>query len=151
MDLRFWMGGVLVLMSLALSLLFARQCVRAFKARAWPQVSATVTESSLNRDYDGGKYYRFKVAYRYEVNGREFVGEKLRVHGNSAWLWAWPVERQVRQYPVGAVVSVYYSPKNPADAVLQPGLGAGFLLMWALALFVLVGSALNQFLTSVTE
>jgi hypothetical protein len=70
-------------------------------AESWPAVSGTMQKP-------GGK--KTATVYRYEVDGREYRGERVR--------FAWG-----NKHPFGAdqAITVYVNPADPKDAVLFPG------------------------------
>jgi hypothetical protein len=119
----------------------------AFAVGTWPQLrtygfaetTGTVTRSEL---VPVGKSPRKKsvtleVEYSYQVNETNFVGRRYAYgsFGSNTKMWS-SVQETV---PLGAVVPVYYSVNDPADAVLYRGLmGFHLFVPWALMPFVIV-------------
>lgn len=76
-------------------------------------------------DFEFGRYmkscYRFpKPTYEYQVDGVKYLGHKVKHDIKSTWI---AVEESNKQpdfyYKVGDLLTVHYSPKNPAKSVLQ--------------------------------
>lgn len=86
----------------------------------WPHVAGAITESEANDD--GGGW----ITYRYTVDDRTYSGHRVSYWINSS---------VASRYPVGSAVDVYYDPKAPAEAVLEPGLGRS--MPWLLACLAL--------------
>ena len=64
------------------------------------------------------------VYYRYLYGGQEFVSSRLNVSpGSYTSFTEWDSQAYMeRNYPVGSVVTAYVHPKNPAYAILEPGI-----------------------------
>ena len=90
-------------------------------AQSWPSTTGTVLMSSVQSRRSGQSYSTYPVvAYQYEVNGKQFqsqtikAGEQymsIRVLGEA--------QATAARYPVGAIVTIYYNPANPAESVLE--------------------------------
>lgn len=129
------------------------------EARNWPQAPGKVVTSVAEvrevrvSDQDREEGYRLEsrnfanVTYEYAVGSRKLrcnrisIGEDL---GNSE------VAKQLAKYPAGSIVTVYYHPRHPDQAVLERDLPKG---LWgclgigtAIALGIVFGSTfgLNQ-------
>jgi ribosomal protein L21E len=101
-------------------------------------------------DSDRAGGYRFEernfaeIAYEYSVAGRKLRNNRVSIgedRGN------FQVAETIAKYPVGAVVTVYYNPLHPDQAVLERDLPKG---MWgclgigtAIALAIVFGSAIG--------
>ena len=70
------LGWFLIVLAVPLALWMALRIHDKFDARSWPKASAEVVESSLY--HRGGKRpdWCIKMAYRYEVDGRQFVSSR---------------------------------------------------------------------------
>jgi hypothetical protein len=108
---------------------------RARRTQAWPATTGTVTHSAV-ADADSIPDIRF----RYAVDGVDHEGT-----------YAFPAGTQPSQeltatylakYPPGALVAVHYDPAQPERATLEPGLGRGDWLIFALGLVGTVFGAL---------
>ena len=90
-------------------------------AQSWPSVTGTVLMSSVqwgSGSHSGSSYP--VVVYQYTVNGQSYqsqtikAGEQylnVRVMGQA--------QATVVRYPIGANVTVYYNPANPAESALE--------------------------------
>lgn len=69
-------------------------------------------------EYDGDYYINIDgyIRYEYSVDGQLYSSTRV----NSISSPIYPSET-ARQYPEGKEVLVYYNPRNPAKAVLEPG------------------------------
>ena len=116
-------GVFLVLFGLGVFALAIREAMKSNRARLWPSTLGTVIACDVeiySRSDD--RAYRLNVRYRYEVAGRAYTGFRIRLFDGSGLLW-W-MRRKAQKYPEGSKVRVYYSPSNPQDAMLVPGLDA---------------------------
>lgn len=96
-----------------------RQQIRAERFAA-TQGSITDNGIEITSGSKGGRNYRARLSYAYEVNGRRYVADRYRYGG-------YPASEEYaqtlsRRYPVGAAVTVFYDPTDAANAVLKPGL-----------------------------
>jgi hypothetical protein len=89
--------------------------------QTWQITTGTVLMSSVQSSYSGRSHSTYPVVvYQYEVNGERYQSQRIkageqfinvRVIGQA--------EATVTKYPIGATVTVYYNPSNPAEAVLE--------------------------------
>ena len=95
---------------------FARQF-----AQSWPSTTGKVLMSSVQSSHSGNSHSTYPVVvYQYEVHGKTYqsqtikAGEQylnVRVMGQA--------QATVARYPIGASVTVYYNPANPAESALE--------------------------------
>ena len=131
-------------------------------AREWPSVTGTVAVSKAEvrkvkvMDSDRAEGHRFEernfadIVYEYSVAGRKLRNNRVSIgedRGN------FQVAETIAKYPAGAVVTVYYNPLHPDQAVLERDLPKG---MWgclgigtAIVLTIVFGSAIG--LHAITE
>ena len=96
---------------------------RVLRAARWRTTSGTILFSGvmpLPVPKEPGAYEPTRtqamIRYRYHVEGREYVGGRLRFgHGNGG---RWTEGQRVLEYPAGLKVPVYYDPSNPQEATL---------------------------------
>jgi len=91
------------------------------QAQSWHSTSGIVLMSSVQSRYSGRSYSSYPVVvYQYSVNGQSYqsqtirAGEQflnVRVTGQA--------QATVARYPIGANVTVYYNPSNPAESALE--------------------------------
>jgi hypothetical protein len=87
--------------------------------------------------------YRPVVEYAYQVRGRDYRGNQIKlnvaVSGGQSY-----AERVVKRYPQGGEVAVHYNPARPSSAVLESSAGVTWIVaLLALAMFALAASQLG--------
>jgi hypothetical protein len=131
-------------------------------AREWPSTAGKVVVSKAEvrkvKVIDGAREvgHRFEernfadIVYEYSVAGRKLRNNRVSIGED---LGNFEVAETIAKYPVGAVVTVYYNPRHPDQAVLERDLPKG---MWgclgigtAIVLAILFGSAVG--LHQITE
>lgn len=111
----------------------------------WPSVPGQIVHSELvvTKRPKGGQQvtdYRADIKYDYVVQQTSFRGDRL--HFGVEALESGQrtrVDAELRNYPIGKNVLVYYNPRAPAIAVLEPGRGspaAALCTLLGLGLFV---------------
>lgn len=123
-----------VVLSIVLSLspfavigwLFAKKSKEANEANRaalnWHETIGRVVKSRV--EVSGGEFTSVtpRVIYEYEVNGQIYkssllrAGDKFLVIQTGGSRTAYDI---VDKYPEGAIVTVYYNPQNPSEAVLE--------------------------------
>ena len=88
----------------------------------WPTTDGMIISNRLMghrfKEYDGDYYTKINAYIRYEYSVEGVSYSSLSI--NSMDSPNYPASVASR-YPVGKDVVVYYNPKDPADAVLEPG------------------------------
>lgn len=117
----------------------------ALASKRWPSavgvVKSSGTETSRSRDSETGEtstMYAARLRVAYEVGGREYETGTVWIGETEASGDSSEAELKRLQYPEGAVVPVYFDPKQPersalrrglaADALWLPGAGLGLFL-----------------------
>jgi hypothetical protein len=114
----------------------ARTFQKGWQSYRWPNVPGRIVSCELAKwDSGAGRSrsvtYQPRLVYTYEVEGRAYTGSTLTALDSwSGKRWA---ERWMRRFPAGSDVAVTYSPKNPSEAFLVPGID-----FWSVAI-MLVG------------
>lgn len=90
-------------------------------AQSWLSTSGTVLISTVQSKRSGNSTSVFPVVvYQYEVDGKGYQGKTIkageqylnvRVYGQA--------QETSARYPVGASVTVFYNPANPAESALE--------------------------------
>jgi len=152
-----WFVYAILLAPLGL-ILVAAAC-KTLQVRAigdWPSTSGkVVTSNSQLRDVkvlDASREngHRFEprnfanIAYEYSVSGQTLSNNRVSIgedRGN------FQVAETIARYPVGAVVTVYYNPLHPREAVLERDLPHGLWgclgIATAITLVIVFGSAIG--------
>ena len=131
-------------------------------AREWPSAAGKVVVSKTEVrkvkliDSDRAEGHRFEernfadIVYEYSVAGRKLRNNRVSIGED---LGNFEVAETIAKYPVGAVVTVYYNPLHPDQAVLERDLPKG---LWgclgigtAIVLAIVFGSAIG--LHAITE
>lgn len=90
-------------------------------AQSWQSTTGMVLMSSVQSRTSGRSHSVYPVVvYQYNVNGKTYqsqtikAGEQfmsVRISGQA--------QETVARYPIGATVTVYYNPANPAESALE--------------------------------
>ena len=98
---------------------------RASQSISWPAVRAKIMDSQISatgKKYKGANLYSTEVTLAYAVDGETYqvkqypADQKGLTDGPKQWA------RQLSlQYRPGKPVKLYYNPKRPKQATLQPG------------------------------
>ncbi|SEB70419.1 Protein of unknown function [Beijerinckia sp. 28-YEA-48] len=142
----FWIGLIFLPILMLLILAFAVKMIEMRKAAHWPSAMGRITRSTLEARHSKGTSDTLQVhnvpsvAYEFTTDGRRWSSQRIGIGEDSGGA---NTEATLQRYPVGAVVKVFYNPKNPNDCVLErdppSGMGKGCLIGFAaLALFALV-------------
>jgi hypothetical protein len=108
------------------------------------QTQGEVLESELNESRDDdGTTYAAHVIYRYSLDGGEFESARIWFGGDYSTSNRSEMFEVVKKYPIGQAVTVYYSPDDPAEAVLIPGAYTSSYLLFGIGMvFLAIGSLL---------
>ena len=69
----------------------------------------------------GSPTYQAVVLYDYQVEGQEYSSDRIWFGGEVSTSNRSQMRNIVRDYKEGEATTVHYDPKNPEEAVLQPG------------------------------
>jgi Protein of unknown function (DUF3592) len=95
------------------------------QATLWPTAPGQIISSGYHEyqdSDDNGTRTRYKVSvvYRYEVNDRQYKGDRLRLGMVASASFPNLAKRTAQAYPVGAEVTVHFNPQKPGESVLHP-------------------------------
>ena len=97
--------------------------LRARGMAGWPSAPGTVTASeTYTAEFRGMGTRRapaVRVTYDYHVGDAAFAGDRIGIKTAAVEANTAEGRRLLAQYPVGAAVTVYYDPADPATAVLE--------------------------------
>ena len=135
------------------------------KSMNWPRVTGTVLHSevvrsrsaSTGRKRGGGDKisYRADISYSYIVDGHQFQSSQIYMGSAGVSTGSKEAYQYINKYPVGKTVTVYYSPQDKSNTVLEPGvnkshyifLGFGVVFAFVGLMFMLYGLFAVLFLT----
>jgi hypothetical protein len=134
----------LILAGLAAGIaLFALCLPRSFRemgSASWPATTGTIIKTNLvhtvARHNDG---YVPGLQYRYEVDGRVYVGTRIDFHTQDSVHAKESAESWLYKYSRGSTVRVYYDPKNPNITILEPGIKPEQRWLFYLGLAYIIG------------
>ncbi|WP_204138379.1 DUF3592 domain-containing protein [Halomicronema sp. CCY15110] len=128
-------GGFLILIGAALSIFGVIFLKSALASYTWPSTPGLVQAVTSNLYYSESngsiKTYSYTVAYQYEVAEISYTGDRYSLGaGPTASQQQYDSHAEAQRagkaaYPPGSEVTVYYDPKTPTAAVLQPGANWG--------------------------
>lgn len=87
---------------------------RAVESLSWPKAPGIIIVSKWTTHPD--QRNRATIKYTYQIGAKEFIGDRVAFHSQRAH-----DDKLLEQYKAGHQVLVYYSPQEPALAVLEPG------------------------------
>ena len=116
-------GLILVVLGAGFSYWGASVVAHAWATNAWPSVSGRIVESRVETyqdQSDGETMHTARVRYEYHVNQARRSGSRIGLldHSSSSLR---SMSQLAERFPAGAEVPVYYDPRNPAAALLEPG------------------------------
>jgi len=91
-------------------------------AQNWSSTSGTILMSSVqsSRSSTGGYSTHAVIVYQYEVNGKTYQSQNVRAGDKFLKVnLSSKAQETVNKYPIGAKVTVYYDPNNPAECALE--------------------------------
>jgi len=122
--------------------------VRQHLALRFSTTRCRIVQSQLGRSEMSRR--GIEIEYNYTVNGVDYTGHRYRYDDHNATLeWG----ATVVEHPRWSFQTVYYNPKNPADAVLEPGIDGCdlLLLLFALPLNVLTSTLWSAIVARMRE
>ncbi len=116
------------------------------QSRAWATTSGTIIHAAVTKPSNNhSTQASASIRYQYHVDGVAYTGS--RIHFGAALNFNKSDARAaVTRYPRGATVTVYYHPRRPRIAALEPRVASTLVLWVAIGLFM-VGSILTGLLT----
>jgi len=110
-------------------------------SKTWPSVPGEITRSELETyRKDGKTQYLPDIAYKYNVDGKDYSSSKVTVGDPPFTGSISPAKRIQNYYPVGKNVDVFYDPEVPSSSALRPGIQKNDILLAVITgIFPLMG------------
>ena len=122
-------SALVVVVSLAVTAGSLFQLWMAWTSSGWPTVPGTVTDASIVEGGDSsGPDYTLQVAYRYEVKGKTYLGNRVTATGEPRSRGEGDLEPDLKRFAKGATPEVHYDAAFPDIAVLVTGAGENITL-----------------------
>jgi len=122
----------------------AGEWLTGMQSRKWQPVEAVIVTSqkidATSSGSDGRTYTvpELDFRYRYQVEGRSYESGELSFRKPEVDVRDIPAF--IEEHPEGGTLSVYYNPKHPEQAIVEPGVPtAGILFILMPGIFVVLG------------
>lgn len=110
---------------------------RSRRTLRWPQVDGVIERADAASEEDD---LLPDILFGYEVEGHAQHSKVVFPSGTM------PTPElsatYLKRYPPGAKVRVHYNPDNPAEATLEPGMGQGDWMVFALGVIAIAAAVL---------
>jgi hypothetical protein len=122
-------GTVMIALGLLFSIIGAFDWAEALASSKWPSAAGTLEVSRARRSLISRRTANTwpDLRYRYQVNGREYVGNRLTAGRSRILGISFFGERKqhtdaiLARYPAGRQVAVHYDPQQHSAAMLETG------------------------------
>lgn len=108
----------------------------SLRSKYWNEVDCEIIESHIETTYVRGRSYHPIISYRFNVNGIDYEGNKIKYGGTAATEST--ANDYCEKYRVGDIVKVSFDPMNHNRSVLEPG--ASWRIYGAIILFLALGA-----------
>ncbi|MES9946794.1 MAG: DUF3592 domain-containing protein [Candidatus Thiodiazotropha sp.] len=152
--IRSWLLAIFGLPFFAIGLFFIyKTAVSVFDAvqmASWEQAQGSLISAEVSHHRsDDTTTYQAEARYRYQVNGVEYSGDRVAIHGGSDNIGDFQQQlgRQLQKlYRKQQPVPVYYDPSDPNQAVLNRDLRWGMIGFNTIFIIVFGGAGLGLIL-----
>jgi hypothetical protein len=120
----------------------------------WHKGTATVTSSEIEKTESRSKdaqgftrtstSYSVRVQYAYTVEGSSYEGNTVGF-GTMSHNERSDAQEELKSYPKGKTIDVYYDPEHPSDSVLKKGVFWPMYIVIAIMVIILIGSIWASF------
>ena len=127
---------------------------KGIQSENWDKGTATITSSEIEKTESRSKdaqgftqtstSYSVRVTYAYTVEGNNYEGNTVGF-GTMSHNERTDAQEELKSYPQGKSIDVYYDPENPSDSVLKKGVFWPMYILIAIMLVILVGSIWASF------
>ncbi len=119
-----WSAG-----TLAVDAIHAHAMFRQWRAASFFTTEGMIIESKAEATAGDGAAREAKIRYEYFVEGRRYAAKRYRYAYLGAAGSEAETQRLVEAHPVGGRATIYFNPRNPAEALLYPGVSSGDFLI----------------------
>lgn len=131
---------LILVIGIIITLLGLHIVISANSSYTWIEVKGKIVSTKIVNNSDEKD---IEVKYTYSVNGKSYHGHKISFGDNTS-MTGQEVDRIYEKFlPSGKIISVYYNPKSPDKAVLEPGNNFGSLWPLIMGVFLLFSSVLG--------
>tara|TARA_B100000282_G_scaffold1908_1_gene1314 strand:+ start:130 stop:600 length:471 start_codon:yes stop_codon:yes gene_type:complete len=120
----------------------------------WDKGTATITSSEIEKTESKSKdaqgftqtstSYSVRVKYSYTVEGSNYEGNTVGF-GTMSHNERSDAQEELKSYPKGKTIDVYYDPENPSDSVLNKGVFWPMYIVIVVMVIILIGSIWASF------
>ena len=105
---------------------------KANEAKRWPITNGTVTSSEVA----GGTKYYPSITYTYTVDSVVYNSNSIS-NVNFSTKNRIVIVEFLKKYPSGSEVKVFYNASEPSDALLEPGINKGNIMLLVFGVILL--------------
>ena len=127
---------------------------KGMQSENWDKGTATITSSEIEKTESKSKdaqgftqtsiSYSVRVKYSYIVEGSNFDGNTVGF-GTMSHNERSVAQEELKSYPKGKTIDVYYDPENPSDSVLNKGVFWPMYIVIVVMVIMLIGSIWASF------
>lgn len=124
-----------ILIGLVISYFTYSLLINSFESKNWPKKEGVILSSEFVSSIDSDKkpIYTAEILYEYYIENIKYVGNSVTVGGLTYTSNPNYAQLLINKYQKNTKVEVFYNPKNPEQAVLEPGFN------WLASLPFLIG------------
>jgi hypothetical protein len=132
------------LVGFAISVIYIRILLKECNVRKWKKTLGVITNNEiLPIESSEGEIYKFKVEYKFLVDGIDYMGNRRRV---KEWCYnQFKVEEIKKRYDVNCKVEVYYDENNPDNCVLENNISYSVFAMLGTGLVFFCSGLMSYF------
>ena len=127
---------------------------KGMQSENWDKGTATITSSEIEKTESRSKdaqgftrtstSFSVRVTYAYTVEGSNYEGNTVGF-GTMSHNERSDAQEELKSYPKGKTIEVYYDPENPSDSVLKKGVFWPMYIMISIMIIILIGSIWASF------
>ena len=127
---------------------------KGMQSENWDKGTATITSSEIEKTESRSKdaqgftqtstSYSVTVKYSYTVEGSNYEGNTVGF-GTMSHNERSDAQEELKSYPKGKTIDVYYDPENPSDSVLNKGVFWPMYIVIVVMVIILIGSIWASF------